>query len=514
MTIKNIKNLSIRKSTLIETSDNITADPVIPIFKKILDYLHVPYADGCCPASGVLPSVYNPNSSTLQYYDPTSNTYIDIAGGGGGGGTSQRFGIEDATGVQNRTMLMDQYFLDIIVGNPDYSGALAELLMQTNQLSFYLQQNGSTYVALFAQNNTMQFIAAAGTASKQLDVSPTAVTIKTDGAAGKNVVTSINGTLAGTDGNVILAAGGSTRFGIEDITTSVTRTVDMSSNTLNLKNASQFNLTDSLLRPAVTLGYDTEGLVGQVYAYKPGTTAYAYLTIANTQGVMGLFCENGSGCQLTTDPLATAYFNFQFPNPILVPTTTIYTLPVTINDIFSDGAGNIELGIQQILDQSSALTHSSGINAGIYEFNIVGAGFSVNLGGISSMYITPYQFTVGITGGVASSSMQIFNNNIGFSTGRSDTVTYADIFLNKAGSASMTATNTVTIGSTAVASKGITGYQDYTADITDLDYAQKKYVDNVVKVANDFANDAAAATGGIAVGHLYHTAGTVKVRLT
>ena len=32
-------------------------------------------------------------------------------------------------------------------------------------------------------------------------------------------------------------------------------------------------------------------------------------------------------------------------------------------------------------------------------------------------------------------------------------------------------------------------------------------------VANNFANDAAAAVGGIAVGGLYHTSGTVKIRL-
>jgi hypothetical protein len=30
----------------------------------------------------------------------------------------------------------------------------------------------------------------------------------------------------------------------------------------------------------------------------------------------------------------------------------------------------------------------------------------------------------------------------------------------------------------------------------------------------NFANDAAAATGGVPVGNLYHTAGAVKVRLT
>ena len=37
--------------------------------------------------------------------------------------------------------------------------------------------------------------------------------------------------------------------------------------------------------------------------------------------------------------------------------------------------------------------------------------------------------------------------------------------------------------------------------------------DNTVKVADNFANDSAAATGGVAVGGLYHTNGVVKIRL-
>jgi hypothetical protein len=36
---------------------------------------------------------------------------------------------------------------------------------------------------------------------------------------------------------------------------------------------------------------------------------------------------------------------------------------------------------------------------------------------------------------------------------------------------------------------------------------------NIVKVADNFADNSAAATGGIAVGGLYHTNGTVKIRL-
>lgn len=39
-------------------------------------------------------------------------------------------------------------------------------------------------------------------------------------------------------------------------------------------------------------------------------------------------------------------------------------------------------------------------------------------------------------------------------------------------------------------------------------------LDDLPQVANDFANDVAAAIGGIAVGELYHTAGVVKIRVS
>jgi hypothetical protein len=37
--------------------------------------------------------------------------------------------------------------------------------------------------------------------------------------------------------------------------------------------------------------------------------------------------------------------------------------------------------------------------------------------------------------------------------------------------------------------------------------------DALPKVADNYANDAAAAIGGIAIGKMYHTAGVVKIRL-
>ena len=46
-------------------------------------------------------------------------------------------------------------------------------------------------------------------------------------------------------------------------------------------------------------------------------------------------------------------------------------------------------------------------------------------------------------------------------------------------------------------------------------YAQRSYVDSSLpQIADNFADDTAAAIGGVEIGRLYHTAGAVKVRLT
>jgi len=64
-------------------------------------------------------------------------------------------------------------------------------------------------------------------------------------------------------------------------------------------------------------------------------------------------------------------------------------------------------------------------------------------------------------------------------------------------------------------SEGLKGNQDFTPNITDLAYVQKKYIDSLIPdVADNYASDVLAAAGGILVGGLYHTAGTVKIRLS
>ena len=56
------------------------------------------------------------------------------------------------------------------------------------------------------------------------------------------------------------------------------------------------------------------------------------------------------------------------------------------------------------------------------------------------------------------------------------------------------------------------------ADLLTDDRAQqvpdKDGVFCIVKTTDNFANDSAAATGGIAIGQYYHTSGVVKIRLT
>lgn len=62
---------------------------------------------------------------------------------------------------------------------------------------------------------------------------------------------------------------------------------------------------------------------------------------------------------------------------------------------------------------------------------------------------------------------------------------------------------------------GLEYFADYSSNYTSRSLIDKGYGDNLLpKIADNFANDAAAAIGGIAVGKLYHTAGTVKLRLS
>lgn len=63
--------------------------------------------------------------------------------------------------------------------------------------------------------------------------------------------------------------------------------------------------------------------------------------------------------------------------------------------------------------------------------------------------------------------------------------------------------------------KGLSFGVDTSTNITDLDYTQKIYVDSLLpQIADNFADDTAAAIGGVEIGRLYHTAGVVKIRLT
>jgi len=61
----------------------------------------------------------------------------------------------------------------------------------------------------------------------------------------------------------------------------------------------------------------------------------------------------------------------------------------------------------------------------------------------------------------------------------------------------------------AIYDKADKGHRD------DIDLAVAvKAAEVTVKVADNYLTDAAAATGGIAVGQLYHNAGAVRVRIS
>lgn len=79
----------------------------------------------------------------------------------------------------------------------------------------------------------------------------------------------------------------------------------------------------------------------------------------------------------------------------------------------------------------------------------------------------------------------------------------------------LTSTNgQITVASNDPSFRGLTANAYYGANYDNNTYVQKLYVDRLTpKVANNFADDAAAAVGGIEVGQVYHTAGVVKIRL-
>jgi hypothetical protein len=60
----------------------------------------------------------------------------------------------------------------------------------------------------------------------------------------------------------------------------------------------------------------------------------------------------------------------------------------------------------------------------------------------------------------------------------------------------------------------IDGYPIYNLPVNPTGIYTLTTLDNLPQTADGFANDAAAAIGGIAVGKLYHTAGVVKIRLS
>lgn len=127
-------------------------------------------------------------------------------------------------------------------------------------------------------------------------------------------------------------------FGLDDITTTTDRTVDMGTHNLVLNNINGLYIRNASSQSMVRLFNDTGLLSGSLTVYKPSTSAYSAMlpgtiTLANDAGFVGSI----KSTNLTSLHLPV----LQLPNAL----TGQYTIPISINGTIADTAGNITVVI-------------------------------------------------------------------------------------------------------------------------------------------------------------------------
>lgn len=76
MIIKKIKNFGLPQGILRETKEGL--DYILPIFKKFLEYLKIPYFDPCCNEVKEAGLPVGFKDGKLQYYNNITNQYTQI----------------------------------------------------------------------------------------------------------------------------------------------------------------------------------------------------------------------------------------------------------------------------------------------------------------------------------------------------------------------------------------------------------------------------------------------------
>ena len=141
-----------------------------------------------------------------------------VGGSGGSGGTLSRFGIEDNTGVQERVVQMGNFGLT--VKGEDLTGFNGELYVSRFGAGLYSKGEFGGQTSVESLGGYVKIASGSivgGTDETTADFDPTDILFKTPrfrvnrgGGGFKNVVTSVNGILADSTGNITIAAGAGT----------------------------------------------------------------------------------------------------------------------------------------------------------------------------------------------------------------------------------------------------------------------------------------------------------------
>lgn len=293
-----------------------------------------------------------PTYSTINYSGTQKNIITSINGEEAddtgnivisGGGSSSRFGIEDITGVQDRSIDMQAF--DFVI---DYAKNL-QLFAENSDgsLNSTLQLDRDNARMLFYTNNdtTENNLIRLGEPHLQYErkvsgwSTPSIVRfpILAEGAD-QYLAISVNGNYADSAGNITISGGGgSTRFGIEDSTGVQDRAVDMETHSFYMTNLSEYNLSTG----------DSFGEGTTIYQEPTEVDLYAQQGSDNSQ--ISLIPSDGISLNTTQSVVLQGTQGVSVTNASSVnqtfstPAPGDYYIPVSVNGVNADSTGNVFL---------------------------------------------------------------------------------------------------------------------------------------------------------------------------
>lgn len=179
------------------------------------------------------------NSFSLNRPNGTKTVFLfigDTTGSGTyngtGSGSESRFGIEDNTGVQDRSMEMGSHSFTLRSGTSDYSGATGEMYIYPSFTRLYNYTDGTNYSSLnltgsfgrvfsTSDNNVFADLQLSGSNSATMSVHDgigggtsiilgfSTAELTLNGQVARYIPLSVNGNYADATGNITIATGGS-----------------------------------------------------------------------------------------------------------------------------------------------------------------------------------------------------------------------------------------------------------------------------------------------------------------